>query len=156
MKYPFGIGPDYGDPKFQSYVRCVNKKLMLSTHSGSYQTTSIDHNDHVIVIAGPLMSTCNAMQNNKSFDMDWATPFWIKNYVFVLLGCSSTVTQVVLTSTVLSTPAHVSLASSSFPSILALLTSLIYQVAVLLLYQHLREPDPTNPKTWKYFSALLL
>ncbi|GLJ31863.1 hypothetical protein SUGI_0641150 [Cryptomeria japonica] len=91
VKYPFGTGPGCGDPRFQTYITCHNQRqLIFTSHTGSYPIQDIDYNKHVIHIKDPFMSTCNSMQPSRSFGLDWAAPFRIKNDAFVLLGCSPT------------------------------------------------------------------
>ncbi|KAH9315183.1 hypothetical protein KI387_023810, partial [Taxus chinensis] len=178
VKFPFGTGAGCGDPKFQSYVRCVNQKLLLSTHSGIYRITSVDYENHVILVADPLMSTCNAMQNSGSFGLDSSAPFRMKNDVFVLLGCSSSSPLFDARNSVCDTgSAHICTALYACPGLtgLGLLpnspisTCCVYSPINLGPADELNLPklqcssytsvysfgdDPTNPKTWKYGIAL--
>uniref|UniRef100_A0A0C9RQG5 TSA: Wollemia nobilis Ref_Wollemi_Transcript_25208_1404 transcribed RNA sequence n=1 Tax=Wollemia nobilis TaxID=56998 RepID=A0A0C9RQG5_9CONI len=179
VKYPFGTGPGCGDPKFQSYVRCVNQKLMLTTHTGSYRITSVDYDNHVILIADPLMSTCNAMQNSGSFGLDWSAPFKLKNDVFVLLGCSSSSSLFNAHNSVCDTgSAHICSSLYSCPGVTGLglppnspiSSCCVYSPINLGPADDLNLPklqcssytsvynfgdDPTNPRRWKYGIALL-
>lgn len=178
VKFPFGTGPGCGDPRFQSYVRCVNQKLMLTTHSGAYQITSIDYDNHVILITDPLMSTCTSMQNSGSFGLDWSAPFKIHNDVFVLLGCSSSSSLFDAQKPLCDTgSSHICSSLYSCSGITGLgitpnspiSTCCVYSPINLGPADELNLPklqcssyssiynfgdDPTNPKRWKYGMAL--
>eukprot|EP01018_Ginkgo_biloba_P014128 Gb_30347 [translate_table: standard] len=174
VKYPFGTGPGCGDPKFQSYVRCVNQKLMFTTHTGSYQVTSIDYSNNVILITDPLMSTCNSMQNSGSFGLDWSAPFKIKNDVFVLLGCSSSSSLFDQKNSLCDTgSAHICTSLYACPGVTGLGLTLNSPISTCCVYSpinlgpadELNLPklqcssytsiysfgdDPTNPSRWRY------
>ncbi|KAL7150211.1 hypothetical protein ABFS83_05G095400 [Erythranthe nasuta] len=59
IKYPFGTGHGCGSPRFHPYVTCSaaagsggEGELRLTTHTGSYQVTSISYSDSVLTL-GP-------------------------------------------------------------------------------------------------------
>ncbi|KAL8034226.1 hypothetical protein ABFX02_12G013600 [Erythranthe guttata] len=94
IKYPFGTGHGCGSPRFHPYVTCSaagdGGQLRLTTHTGSYQITSISYSDSVLTVAPPCMSNCTSMQPSPAanFGLDWAGPFQLGPSTFILLACS--------------------------------------------------------------------
>lgn len=178
VKYPFGTGPGCGDPRFQNSIRCVNQKLMFTTHTGSYPVESIDYDKTLIYINDPLMSTCTLMQNSGSFGLDSTAPFQIKNDVFVLLGCSTSSSLYNIQNSLCDTgSAHICSSLYTCPGVSGLGIPQYSPISSCCVYSpidlgpadELNLPklqcssytsiysfgdDPTNPTHWKYGVAL--
>ncbi|KAF6157309.1 hypothetical protein GIB67_004247 [Kingdonia uniflora] len=91
VRYPFGSGPECGDPRFQTSVTCDQEKLTLTIHTGTYNIETVDYDNHVVYILDPSMTTCTTFPPSKVIVLDWDSPFtFTEGNFFALLGCSIT------------------------------------------------------------------